>query len=144
MGIWGLEAQDDANEQWTNYNIGFPNIRVDMFDIRAADNTILAATHGQGFLYGTIDQGTSLSTAYKNGYLNKSILYPNPVDDVLYFDNYEQIKLLQVFDFTGKEIFKIESPNQNAIDVSFLDNGTYFFKTRNIKNQLKTEKIHKH
>lgn len=144
LGIWGLEAQDDANEQWTNYNIGFPNIRVDMFDIRAADNKILAATHGQGFLYGTIDQGTSLSTAYKNGYLNKSTLYPNPVDDVLYFDNYEQIKLLQVFDFTGKEIFKIESPNQNAIDVSFLDNGTYFFKTRNIKNQLKTEKIHKH
>lgn len=141
LGIWGLEAQDDVNEQWANYNVGFPNIRVDMFDIRAADNKILAATHGQGFLYGTIDQGNSLSTNNEN--FNKTTLYPNPVDDVLYFDNDEDIKLLQVFDISGKEVFKIESPNQNAIDLSFLDNGMYFFKIRNAKNQLKTEKIYK-
>ena len=84
LGIWGLEAQDVANEQWVNYNMGFPNIRVDMFDIRAADNKILAATHGQGFLYGTLDQGTSLSTSNEKGYFSKSTLYPNPVDDILY------------------------------------------------------------
>ena len=143
LGIWGLEAQDDVNEQWANYNVGFPNIRVDMFDIRAADNKILAATHGQGFLYGTIDQGNSLSTNNKNLQFSKLKLYPNPVDDVICFDNNEQIKWLKVFDFTGKEVFKIESPNQNAIDVSFLNNGVYFVKIRNIKNQVKTEKIFK-
>ena len=84
-----------------------------------------------------------MSTNNKNLQFSKLKLYPNPVDDVIYFDNNEQIKWLKVFEFTGKEVFKIESPNQNAIDVSFLNNGVYFVKIRNIKNQVKTEKIFK-
>ena len=42
----------DNNTIWIQSNNGFPNVRVDMLDIREEDNMVVAASHGRGLFYG--------------------------------------------------------------------------------------------
>ena len=55
-------------------------------------------------------------------------VYPNPTQDVLYFDNPKAEGLLhiEVFDISGQKILEQAIKSQQAINVKILPNGTYF------------------
>ena len=55
-------------------------------------------------------------------------VYPNPTQDVLYFDNPKAEDLLhvEVFDISGQKILEQAVKSQQAINVKILPNGTYF------------------
>lgn len=82
----------------------------------------------------SIDLAT-LSTAY---FLEKEIkVYPNPVTDVVYFNNLGFDKI-QVFDMLGKEISLQTNIQENeiALDVRSLPNGVYYLRLSKAKQEV--------
>lgn len=52
-GVWGSENLNSSSVTWTPCNTGMANVRTDMLKYRAADQRILAATHGRGLFFTT-------------------------------------------------------------------------------------------
>ncbi len=139
MGIWGLEDVLEQSEEWKDYNTGLPAIRIDMFDLRASDNTILAATHGQGLYVGTYFQGESVVLAIEsNDFIeNKTIFYPNPVKDVLRVQADAEIADIQIFNMQGKLMLSSKiNPSFNRLNISKLNVGAFIAKGYNTKGKL--------
>ncbi len=76
LGVW--ENTDIFNEtsQW-ELDSNFPTVRTDMLDVRSADNTLLAATHGRGLFT------TEWESLYGSGIMQTPVakleVMPNPV-----------------------------------------------------------------
>jgi len=66
---------------------------------------------------------------YSNSNLDsnlKTIVYPNPTNNIIYLKNVNGINKIQLFSNEGKLIYNLN--NTNPIDVSSLANGIYFIK----------------
>ena len=48
LGIWTTDDINGAGTAWESTNDGLSNVRIDMLQVRAADNEVIAATHGRG------------------------------------------------------------------------------------------------
>lgn len=57
LGVWGIENIFDESSEWVNYNLGLPNVRVDMLKARKSDSVLAIATHGRGVFLGKYTQG---------------------------------------------------------------------------------------
>jgi subtilisin family serine protease len=98
--------------------------------------------------YGKIDALAGLqlieSSLFLNDYEHDNfILYPNPTNDYVNFDNSTlKFKNLEVINLIGQSILKLnlEDSNQNKLDISNFEKGLYLFKFSN-KNDLRTFKI---
>ena len=53
VGIWKTTDISASSPSWVKANTGMGNVRVDMLQYRASDNTIAAATHGRGLFTST-------------------------------------------------------------------------------------------
>ena len=128
-GIWGLENVLDEDEQWQSYNLGFPEIRVDMIDIRKEDSTILAATHGHGFWVGKFTQGEKIITDVTEFTQPTELtwLYPNPASGVINIESSKKVNLVVIIDSTGKPIKSVMINARYQLDISDLPKGIYFF-----------------
>ncbi len=59
-------------------------------------------------------------------------LYPNPVNDFLFLETNEQIRCVEIYTVTAKQIKPIKNYNTNSgIKVSNLEKGLYFLKITN-------------
>jgi hypothetical protein len=76
------------------------------------------------------------------GNQSKITLFPNPVRDVLYITNHNDIEQIEVSDISGKSILSIAKPT-NEINTSSLQSGLYLVKISSAKG-LSTVKIIKH
>ncbi|MEN0047292.1 MAG: T9SS type A sorting domain-containing protein [Bacteroidota bacterium] len=60
---------------------------------------------------------------------NQLKIYPNPTNDWLNIQSEDaQITAIQIYDLTGKEVFSTYGLNNNAIDISSLEQGIYWLK----------------
>ncbi len=48
LGVWSTSDVTAAAVDWQPSNIGLANVRTDMFQLRASDKLVIAATHGRG------------------------------------------------------------------------------------------------
>ncbi|NJL76791.1 MAG: T9SS type A sorting domain-containing protein [Saprospiraceae bacterium] len=48
MGVWSTDDLNGSSTNWGATNFNLANTRVDMLQVRASDNLIVAATHGRG------------------------------------------------------------------------------------------------
>ncbi|MEL6191950.1 MAG: T9SS type A sorting domain-containing protein [Bacteroidota bacterium] len=132
IGIWGLESITDEATQWTDHNDGLPPMRVDMFDLRACDATILAATHGQGLFVGKYTDEVPESCG--PSVFAEGIFYPNPVSSTLFLPDDVQITRVEVYDLKGAKVVDLStSPGEN-IDLSNLGQGVYIVRGFNENN----------
>ena len=69
---------------------------------------------------------------------DKLLLYPNPVDDVLYLEEKYQGKAISFFTLTGKEIFSIIYDG-TAVDITHLASGLYLVRSENLYAKLLVE-----
>lgn len=141
MGVWGLENIEDEDELWQDYNDGLPAMRVDMIDLRASDNTILAATHGHGLYIGEYDQQpeeveSEVVGIAKDILENKMLFYPNPIKDVLKVTNNSNISNVRIFNIQGKLVLSSEIDSNGSININSLANGTFVIKGYNNQGQL--------
>jgi hypothetical protein len=56
-----------------------------------------------------------------------SILYPNPTSGILFSNKNIKMERIQVYNFSGQLIYKIEKP-ENEFDLSSLQDGSYFVR----------------
>lgn len=90
----------------------------------------------RGALYGEdfyIETSPGFISGFKNhitlsvadNAFQSSIIYPNPVKDVLNFTHSEQILNISVYTVVGEKLYKTERVS-HPLDVSFLKTGVYF------------------
>ena len=107
------------------YSKNFPEVRtnkVRLYINATADNTVRLF---ELEVYGRID--TTLGT--DDFKLNKFNIYPNPTSNVINISGYLEIKNLQIFDVSGKQL--ITKKSSKSVDVSSLPVGNYFMKINN-------------
>lgn len=68
----------------------------------------------------------AISSSTSNNIIKKSInLYPNPTNNFIIIEDFDNIKKYEIFDSMGKKVAMIES---RKTDVTQLENGIYFVK----------------
>ena len=75
IGIWTTKAAGAEEVIWEP-DIIMPNVRVDMLQMRDIDNTVVAATHGRGLIYGVWEYDTSTSISENESVISR--IFPNP------------------------------------------------------------------
>jgi len=75
-----------------------------------------------------IDIGVNTSNNSDTFKTNSIKIYPNPTNSLLYISGINAECIFQVFDIRGRKVITLEKINSNEIDVSSLENGTYFIK----------------
>ncbi len=133
LGIW---RSNNGYEWFQDQN--FPNVRVDMLQMRAGDNSVLAASHGRGLIYGTWDPvfvGVDESLGQK-----PFTVFPNPVQNTLHIQGDIKNAKVKVFTLSGQEVFS--SIAEEILDLSSLPSGDYLVEIT-AKEQRSTYKISK-
>ena len=84
-------------------------------------------------------QNSSLSVNNENN-LNQTLIYPNPLKNVLFLKNYSQfINEIRIFTIDGRKVIKRQFSNTKPIqiiDVSTLEKGIYFISIHSNNNSI--------
>ena len=126
VGIWLTEDGSAAGVTWEP-TPDFPNVRVDMIQMRYDDYKVLAATHGRGLWSGIWLLGPQVGAEEIAN--NIPGLYPNPSDGMLYVP-VEGSCRITVSDMTGKSVFD-ETDGEpgltslKTLDLNSLGSGIY-------------------
>ena len=131
LGVWRTVNFKNSNPTWVQSQIGMQNVKVTSFDLRIADNTVLASTYGRGLFTSkftdvvlAIDDISSISDEFT--------VFPNPSNGKLKIKSltdfgYSKIAL---YDLNGREVF---TKNENImgtinLDLEHLSKGIYVLK----------------
>jgi len=136
VGVWKTNDISATSPTWSKTNAGMGNVRVDMLQYRASDNTIAAATHGRGLF-----TSTDLVLDVKDNNLTTKIsdikIYPTVSDgniNIFSRVNAEKTKL-SVYDVNGRLVFNtsvnLVNGGETAVNIP-LKNGVYIL---NIKGE---------
>jgi len=117
------------------------NVKVVDLDLRTADNTILATTHGRGMFTGTFDT-LSISEFDTNDLGIK--IYPTVSNGAITITSSQDLAKtsIQIFNLSGQQVFETEKNLSSNVTSLQLDirSGLYLMKlTTNGRSQ--TEKI---
>ena len=138
VGIWTTTDGSVGEVTWEP-DPGMPNVRVDMIQMRTIDNTVAAATHGRGMMYGIWEYNPTISVIESK--TNDLSVFPNPSSGfvTLELKNSNQSKVY-IYNQEGKQLIEQEVQHSARIDLSDLPEGMYFVKTLN-GNECIVEKI---
>jgi len=148
VGVWGTNNIYAEIVTWEPITNGFPNVRVDMLQLRESDNTILAATHGRGLFYCDLEGGTT-STSIENVSITEELfvkVFPNPTSGLVklsFAKNTNNNISISIFDEKGSLVKSINNKDislEMDLDISDLNNGLYFINIRSDQNSV-TKKI---
>ncbi|MDP9961735.1 T9SS type A sorting domain-containing protein [Chryseobacterium lathyri] len=134
-GVWGTSNFQTASPTWALYSDGLGKFKVNHFDYRPSDKTILAVTYGRGAFTTNVTTPT-LSTSNVQYNLLKNKVYPNPTRGPIHV-NLENGKAadIEIYDAAGRlvltkknvksdEEFNIESLGKGDYVLKVLQNGT--------------------
>lgn len=145
LGIWGTTQISNTSTSWNPENVGMGNVRVDMFQYRDSDKTILAATHGRGMFTSSFSNVLSIDDFNMR---KNFTVYPNPVKqneilniafDKKYGDEFDVV----IYDMTGKEVLNkknVQASDKLSFDLNGLKKGLFILKIRS-ENYSLAEKI---
>jgi hypothetical protein len=144
-GVWSTTNLAASDPVWEPVNDGMPNVRVDMLSLRAADLTVLAASHGRGFFTA---KWNALSGMNSTQPLTLRI-YPNPTPGRINISGFTadlKTIFLRVYTQEGKPVFEkripVSSVNQSeAIDISGYPPGIYYIIINENGKYARTEKF---
>ncbi|WP_449400791.1 T9SS type A sorting domain-containing protein [Chryseobacterium wanjuense] len=83
--------------------------------------------HGGNRDYATLTRTSALGTNDLALESKKVVLYPNPAKETVSFKNADKIKLVDIFESTGRKVRSVKM-NGNEINVSDLKSGNYYFE----------------
>jgi hypothetical protein len=67
-------------------------------------------------------------------------IFPNPTQSILHIDTNQMIKIISVYDLTGKEV-TVNQVSNTTVDVSNLAKGFYVLKITSETDNIKTTKF---
>ncbi len=145
LGVWATTQLSDVSPTWTAVNTGMGNVRVDMFQYRSSDKTILTATHGRGMFTSTFSQTLSSGDfSLKENYK----IFPNPVKqnellNIKFKNNFTGKFNVVMYDLNGRKVLSKnfdQSANSFTLNVNSLQKGLYILNISSQDYSL-TEKI---
>jgi hypothetical protein len=140
-GIYATSDFNSVSPTWQPLINGMTNVKVVDLDLRTADNTILATTHGRGMFTGTFDT-LSISEFDTNDLGIK--IYPTVSNGAITITSSQDLAKtsIQIFNLSGQQVFETEknlSSNETSLQLD-IRSGLYLMKlTTNGRSQ--TEKI---
>ena len=145
MGVWTTYNLEDDSVNWIPDNTGLANVRIDMLQLRDADNTVLAGTHGRG-LYTTTYNYYNPTTQTPERQIAELNIYPNPTTgkvNIYHKINENKTVNIDVYNVSSVLVRSFQqrlSDNKGSIDISDLASGNYILKLR-AENTVKVGKI---
>jgi photosystem II stability/assembly factor-like uncharacterized protein len=136
LGVWSCNHLHLPDPQWNTDIDGMANVRVDMLQVREADNTVLAATHGRG-LYTCNWISDPWVSVGELPELEIAAVWPNPVSNILNIElgaQKEDHVQLMICDVQGKTLIEEKLDSQqdiHSINMSELPAGTYILHLNN-------------
>jgi len=148
MGVWATNTLLEDETEWAPATNGMANVRVDMLQLRSADNVVLAASHGRGFF--TTTYNVDIYTGQTEQFADQPefTVFPNPASDYTTFQYnslQEQTALILISDMNGKVVFRKNIPVSvgmisEKIDLMGFSKGIYVFSFQ-ASNKLYSKKI---
>jgi len=143
-GVWECLDLFQSPLVWNPVNSGMANVRVDMLQIRNADNTVLAATHGRGLFTMTWD----ISTGTQENNELTNLIYPNPTTGSISISTVvnEGFIEISVCDLKGRILFYEQGyvPTgkfEKQIRMDRQAGGTYLVTIKNRGKKLNSQKV---
>jgi hypothetical protein len=143
-GVWECLDLFQSPLVWNPVNSGMANVRVDMLQIRNADNTVLAATHGRGLFTMTWD----ISTGTQENNELTNLIYPNPTTGSISISSVvnEGFVEISVCDLKGRILFYEQGyvPTgkfEKQIRMDRQAGGTYLVTIKNRGKKLNSQKV---
>ena len=143
-GVWQCADITQPSPYWQPINQGMANVRVDMLQLRKADNTVLAATHGRGFFTMVWD----IASAVPEVTGRTAAVSPNPSAGIFRVSvpGYQAGDLtFSVTDMTGKVVYRNSAPPASntvfPVDLSGKAPGVYLLSVRTQSKVVLTEKL---
>jgi hypothetical protein len=132
MGVWTSYNLAEDIVDWLPDNNGLANVRVDMLQLRDADNTVIAGSHGRGLYSTTYDYNPTTNISQKT--YNKLNIYPNPTTGLVNINhevNNSYPADIHIFNASNVLVrsFQLKfSNNMCTINITDLKSGTYLVK----------------
>jgi hypothetical protein len=135
LGVWYTNNFFDSSPHWLRAENGMKDVKVTSFDIRTADNEVLASTYGRGLFTGYFDALPS-SVEDSNILENSVSIYPTLINNSeVSIESSKQFGLtkIRIFDTQGKEVLSKNiklGTVKKTIPIN-LNSGIYFIKLYN-------------
>lgn len=130
-GVWGTANFQAASPVWALYSNGLGKFKINHFDYRPSDKTILAVTYGRGAFTTKIENGT-MSTGNAHHDLLNTQVYPNPTRGPIRvkFDSKGGNAVnIEIFDASGKLVLTKKSvKSDEEFSIESLPKGSYVLK----------------
>ena len=133
LGVWKTSNFKDASPHWTRSHNGMQNVKVTSFDLRTADNTVLASTYGRGLFTG---QFSAVASTVEDSIQNNPLeLYPTISEGNFKLESKNNLGNLDlnVYNINGKLVSKVPVNIESGITEFHLNltTGIYFVKIKN-------------
>jgi hypothetical protein len=133
LGVWGTPNFNDASPVWSQVQNGMKDVKVSNFDLRTADNTVLATTYGRGMFTGQFtNEATTLSVDQfsVNNLIN---VYPTVSNGNIMISPNSEVREgnLSVFDINGRNVHSSEVNFDNSLEQPIrlnVSSGMYIVK----------------
>lgn len=127
LGVWTASIISGTSTQWIANNSGMANVRTDMIKYRAANTSLVAATHGRGIFTTTL---TGVVTGVSNNVITKDFIKYISADAnqlLIAKGGLNVLKMIVlIYDVTGKLVYRKEHPYQDIyIPMSAWSKGGY-------------------
>jgi len=125
IGVWTTNILNDDNVIWEPAINGLANVRVDMLQLRDADNKVVAATHGRGFFTATFEY----DPVGINDLQNKNLIsvYPNPTNGVIYLNGQSENISVMIYNSKGRTVLSKEG-YISSLDLTKNAEGIYYIR----------------
>ena len=134
----------DPSFSWSSVNDTIASVDSEgvVTAIKPGTATIIATSTDGGFtaesvITVTATDNTGISSFEETGVF----IYPNPVKDLLYYENVSGIQQISVMDLTGRKVKSVNNPEGNKIDLSSLAHGVYLVTLHTERGEIYTRKV---
>ena len=128
---WSIQEMNDPNGFCTNGDPNFTN-RVVVIPV---NDTILPEV-----CWGSCDTCSSTSSINYNDSFDNLIIFPNPSSNYISLKSFDNFYEIYIYDINGKLVLYKTDLNNNNIDISFLQEGSYFLLAKT-NHSLRRHKI---
>jgi len=132
LGVWRTASFKTASPTWVQSQNGMQNVKVTSFDLRTADNTVLASTYGRGLFTGTFKSGVLAVNDFEKA-KNSILIYPTVSDGNFIITpkvNLGKTKI-NIFDLRGRRVYtknkRFIQGTESPINIT-LKAGVYILK----------------
>ena len=137
LGVWSTSTIAGASTQWIPNNSGLANVRTDMLKLRAADNVVVAATHGRGVFTTTLP---TVVTGVPNVPVTKDFIKYIHTDNnqlqIVVGTLQTRTMTIQLLNMQGQQLYQSKNNYQNtSIDMGRFTSGVYILKITGDKRE---------